>query len=78
MEAILEERKSRKTENTLNNTGTYNAKNIYQMFANIVRVLSIILTSKDCLRRKSKFNPSLCKKLIVGVQFQRTDLMRRW
>ena len=44
MEAILEKRKSRKTENTLSNIGTFNAKK-HQMFPNIVRILSIILTT---------------------------------
>ena len=40
-------RKSRKTENTLSNTGTFTAKNIYQMFPNIARILSIILTTQQ-------------------------------
>ena len=39
MEAILEKRESRKTENSLNNIGTVNAeKNICQMSTNIVRI----------------------------------------
>ena len=40
-------RKSKKTENTLSNTGTFSAKNIYQMFPNIARILSIILTTQQ-------------------------------
>ena len=42
MEAILEKRKSRETENTLRNIGVFYIK---KMFPNIVRILSIILTT---------------------------------
>ena len=41
MEAILEKRKSRKTENALSSIGAFNAKK-HQMFSNIVKILSII------------------------------------
>ena len=44
MEAILEKRKSRETENTLRNIGVFYIKK-NQMFPNIVRILSIILTT---------------------------------
>ena len=42
MEAILEKRKSRETGNTLRNIGVFYIK---KMFPNIVRILSIILTT---------------------------------
>ena len=42
MEAILEKRKSRETENTLRNIGVFYIK---KMLPNIVRILSIILTT---------------------------------
>ena len=45
MEAILEKRKSRKIESTLSNIGTFDAKNVYQFFSNILRILSVILTT---------------------------------
>ena len=38
-------RKSRKIKNTLSNIRTFSPKIIYQMFPNIVRILSIILTT---------------------------------
>ena len=62
MEAISEKRKSRKTENNPSNIGIFNAKkkNIYQMLPNIVRILSIILTTSATSASVERANLALC------------------
>ena len=68
MEAILEKRKSRKTKNTLSHIGTFNAKK-HQMFPNIVRILSIILTTPATSASLERANSALC---YVKTDFRRT------
>ena len=59
MEAILEKRKSGKIENTLSNIGTFDAKNVYQFFSNILRILSVILTTSATSASVERTNSAL-------------------
>ena len=73
MEAISEKRKSRKTENNPSNIGTFNAKKKHQMLPNIVRILSIILTTSATSASVERANLALC---YIKTDFWSTMSMR--